>query len=225
MGSPPDSSAWTVRLSCAIDGLRTFVAAWVAGPARRLERAAALKDFLALLQVAPKQSIVNSLSPDICVGQLDKLSRDLRTLIADEAVPLLRSQTRSSATVVSPYAGGVTPEVIEQVLSGRGGTSVKSQACKIGVLNPGRTGFLSLSTKSLLNWRLEAVSAALIAREVDYCVLPGARFPPGSLLPDAFPYVWFGWQTTSWAGVGLFCRAELEWCIRPIEEFSEERIV
>ena len=100
-----------------------------------------------------------------------------------------------------------------------------SPSFRLAVLNPGRTGFLALGTQLLLEWRLHAVAIALLSRRIDFCVLPGARFPQGVLLPAAFPYVWFGRQTSSWSSVGLFCRAELEGCVRPIEEFSEDRVL
>ena len=125
---------------------------------------------------------------------------------------------------VSPYAGGVDADAVRKLLAGSRDTVV-ARSFWLGVLNPGRTGFLVLGTNLLLDWRLHAVAAALLEKGIDICVMPGARMAPGVVLPLGFPFVWIGCKTVSWAGVGVFCRIELIGSVHPIEDMSEDRVL
>jgi hypothetical protein len=44
----------------------------------------------------------------------------------------------------------------------------------------------------LLQWRVGAIARELRKRHVNICILPGARFPPGSQLPCGFPFQFLG---------------------------------
>ena len=64
----------------------------------------------------------------------------------------------------------------------------------------------------------------LTAHEVDICVTPGARFPPGARLPPDFPFAWLGTCSRSWGAVGCLVRVELLKAIEPLVDFGCERI-
>ena len=211
-------------LGIPMDALRSLFLAWTSSGARSLERAAALKDFLALVQAAPKLSICAVVQHVEGLRLLDQLSRSLRQFLVNEAIPPLRKSSSANVQCASPYAGEVTTETVNDLLRGSRKT-MSSADLRVGILNPGRTGFLSLVTQAVLDWRLHAVAAALLVRNIDFCDLPGARFPPGAKLPDHSPFVWFVIQSASWACVGLFCPVEFAECVRPIEEFSEDRVL
>eukprot|EP00973_Karenia_brevis_P012862 1746337-Karenia_brevis.AAC.1 len=53
----------------------------------------------------------------------------------------------------------------------------------IGILNPGRCGFATLSGQTLLWWRLWEVASACQALEVHLLVVPGPRLPQGTKFP------------------------------------------
>ena len=53
-------------------------------------------------------------------------------------------------------------------------------------LNPGRSGLTRLGANTLLEWRLWAITGAAKARDIQVLFLPGARLPPGTILPPNF---------------------------------------
>ena len=61
--------------------------------------------------------------------------------------------------------------------------------------------------------------------DIDVCVVPGARFPPGARLPEGFPYCWLGLQTTEWAGVGVLIRLEVQSAVSTLDELGSNRIL
>ena len=141
--------------------------------------------------------------------------------------PLGRNRQTNINGIDSPYAGGIPTEYVESVGAGAcgGGAGYAVAALKVATLNPGRTGFVALGTQSLLDWRIQAVATALLERNIDLCVLPGARFPPEAVLPPGFPYVWLGTQSLDYNAVGLFLRPELEAAVQIIEDFTLPRVM
>eukprot|EP00959_Pyramimonas_sp_CCMP1952_P216352 4525096-Pyramimonas_sp.AAC.1 len=69
----------------------------------------------------------------------------------------------------------------------------------MAVLNPGRTGLLGLGADTLLDWRLQAMAQLLHDEDIDICIAPGARLPPGAALLPGYPYCWLGERSASWA--------------------------
>ena len=55
---------------------------------------------------------------------------------------------------------------------------------------------MNLGWKQIM-WGLVATCAIAIL------VVPGPRFPPGTVLPDGFPYVYVGPASGSWDSVGV----------------------
>ena len=103
--------------------------------------------------------------------------------------------------------------------------SVDKQSLTIATMNPGRTGFAALGTNALLFWRLWALDLELHERRIRFCVVPGARLPPGVSLPAGFHYAWRGLQTISWAAVGVFIHLDLEDRFSELSEYGDERLV
>ena len=213
----------------ALEALRSVVQAWLGGPLRPLERAAALRDVLALLELAPSP---HPAARGLGGGQLAPLfgrAQALRTFLKEEVLPRLAGAGGPAPQVSAPYAGGL-PAACLADLGGAQDSRGQAQPCqlsaiRLGVFNPGRTGFLALGTELLLDWRLEQVAVALLDHRVDICVLPGARFPPGALLPRGYPFAWVGDRSTGWDTVGLFIRLELEHVVRIREAWSEGRVL
>ena len=93
-----------------------------------------------------------------------------------------------------PICGGAQPQQQADVSS--------SMNLAFAVLDPGRTGLMALCTGEVLWWRLTMIMESLVAQNIALCFLPGARFPPGSVLPDGAQFLWLGHRATSWASVG-----------------------
>ena len=98
---------WSDRLGLGLHSLRCVFTDWIAGPTKGLERAAALKDVLALMKAAPRKSMASQVSQKVSVGPLDQLSHSLHGFLRDEAVPLLRKHLNDANGCISPYAGGL----------------------------------------------------------------------------------------------------------------------
>ncbi|CAK0904656.1 unnamed protein product, partial [Prorocentrum cordatum] len=197
---------------------------WASQTKRRTEAAAALRDAIALADMAP------TLSPGIRqhLGAVADpswaLCTAVSTLVRREAVPALTTKAAKSTAVTSPFVGGIFQSgepgrcAVPPLLN----DSARSHLT-LAVLNPGRSGFLHLSSDLILEWRLEAVAHALDDRGVDLCILPGSRFPAGALLPKGSPFLWLGPESAAWGTVGIFVRPELERATRPIHDFSSSR--
>ena len=123
-------------------------------------------------------------------GDLLKLTCGLKNLLANSSIPLLDGVVKQARDVLSPFAGGC-----------HAGDNAASDMChrldflNVACFNPGRTGLAALGTNQILHWRLFAIAAALEEADISICALPGARFPPGCVLPENFPYSWLGVQT------------------------------
>ena len=154
--------------------LRDWLAASPAPPKIR----AALKDCLALLEIAPDNpnnidKIQSGTVPRL--RALAILTRQLRDSLTHTILPAIRRCSRGGDISGSPYAGGSLVEHAD--LKASVGASRRQRcirkAVHIASLNPGRTGFLSIYAEEILWWRLWSIASALEERSVDICVLPG----------------------------------------------------
>ena len=91
-------------------------------------------------------------------------------------------------------------------------------------LNPGRSGLTRLGANTLLEWRLWAITGAAKARDIQVLFLPGARLPPGTILPQIFGFCFLGPRSTQWDTVGLLCAVEMEPLLVPLDDFSTDRV-
>ena len=228
------------------------MAEWVGKERRPLELAAAKKDALALLESYPLPPMALATRGDGEAEGLMALGHRLFLLLKDHFVRLLQDKVRRTSNIVSPYAGGVPvshhPSFHQprshHAVSHQPGSSqlsaqravshhpsshhllshqLASQPLTLAVLNPGRSGFLSISGDALLNWRLHALSAALEDARVDICVCPGPRLPEGAALPAGFGFSFFGERTATWSSVGVFVRTEIAHAVQPLHDFSVDR--
>jgi len=195
--------------------LRDMLVDWLRETPRQCEIAAALKDGIALLECAPTSLQSYRLANSTAVNATVEFVHDTRAFIKDEVLPLLRRALRSNAAqqqVVSPYAGGVLishVDTLEAVGPGRL-PDFSTNRLHIASFNPGALGLSHLSSANLLDWRIQAIGRALQQDGIDICILPGARFPPGATLPEGYPYIWQGIQSSSWGAVGALLRPELQ---------------
>ena len=96
---------------------------------------------------------------------------------------------------------------------------------KLGTFNPGRTGLTALGTDALLFWRLWAIDIALTDAQVQFCVIPGARFPPGAQLPEGFHFSWYGVRSTTWDAVGVLIHLDIERACTCIDGVGNQRML
>ena len=134
---------------------------------------------------------------------------------------ILNLRQHFCAEVISPYAGALPLRQFQQASVGNSG---EMQKLKLATFNLGRLGCSHLGTGELLLWRLRGVAIELSARRIQCCILPGARIPPGALLPGDFPFSYFGLRTSSWGSVGVFLATEYEACFMPLDDFCEDRV-
>jgi hypothetical protein len=187
---------------------------------------AAVKDFAALLQAAPANPASLSCVAGgrrQCLEPLAKAISCLKGVILRTVVPGLRRLLTQTHEVVSPWAGGVRLEELLETSSLSSTTPLRTSGLAIACANPGRAGFAHLGSDDVLWWRIRLLASALQEERVDVCVLPGARWPPGAILPPGFPYVWMGRQTCSWDSVGLWVSAELEHAAQVLEDYGSDR--
>ena len=204
--------------------LREKAMGWLGGPQSRAELAAAARDLLALLHLAPAWPDGVNRNAGTVAGPLWAFAVELQHFLARSLLPSLLALPGVSRLVGGPYVGGVPQSVAaEEAGRARGPAPPVRPLFRIATLNPGRTGFLHLGTDLILEWRREAVAHALVEHGIDVCILPGSRFPPGAWLPAGFPFVWIGPTSTEWDTVGLFVRPELEHAVRCVPEASSAR--
>ena len=194
---------------------------WLQGDPRRLERAAALRDVEALVAAAPVNlGSLRSAQLPAAESLLD-FTAALATVLRQCILCHMRSGAARTPLVISPFAGGVSSSSLPA-------PSVPGECTrqlKLASLNPGRTGLAALGTNAFLHWRLQAIVATLQLESVDICALPGARFPPGTQLPDNFPYAWLGVRSLSWGAVGVLVRCELEAAVEPLLDLGGDRVL
>ena len=206
--------------------LLDLVHTWLASTPRPLERAAACKDVQGLLNLAHKNPASLRIPSSTVVNNLIDLSRALHRFIKQDIAPLLESNNIPSVPLSSPYIGGATSSASQASDPGGQRQSINDASrLLLATMNPGRTGLAALGTDAVLFWRLWALDWELHERGVQFCVLPGARFPPGVSLPADFHYAWRGIQTTSWNSVGVFIHVEVESLFTQIEGYGNDRII
>ena len=81
-----------------------------------------------------------------------------------------------------------------------------------------------LDYNTLLEWRLWAITGAAKARDIQVLFLPGARLPPGTILPQILGFCFLGPRSTQWDTVGLLCAVEMEPLLVPLDDFSTDRV-
>ena len=216
-----------VDLDVAIGILRARFQQCIGFESGRLEITAAWKDALALTAAAPSgvKDVLAPCATYLPSPSLIEIIAALKLLLQRDVIPPLKCAARTSALIVSPYAGGVVLNSNGDFPRSAANDSLQRKTLTVGTFNPGRTGFLGLGTHELLSWRIWAVADAMQREGIDICVLPGARFPSGAFLPHGFPFSWWGIRTSSWAGVGLFCCSDLEHAIREVPDLGADRIM
>ena len=127
----------------------------------------------------------------------------------------------SSILVSSPLAGGVPACHVAAIAEGS--SSARLDTIAIGCFNPGRCGFCGLHSNHLLWWRLWATADEARSRSLSILILPSPRIPPGTHLPEGFPYLFIGPQTLQWDSVGIFVAPEISRRIVPLEEVGSAR--
>ena len=91
-----------------------------------------------------------------------------------------------SVEVVSPLAGGISVTAVE-FDAWRGTDRCQAQQqLKVGIMNPGKTGFSNLHSTDILWWRWWEVGFACQELGLQLVALPGPRIPPGIKLLDGF---------------------------------------
>ena len=217
MAATPHSDVGVTRLGA-------LVTQWLQGNPGKLELAAALKDFVGVLEAAP----TNPASlPCTATGRVPRLERLARLVAAakgelrNSILPELRRHIRGLLpSVQSPYFGGIPWERLDD----QGDTKLCEQL-SIAIMNPGRTGLLALGTQEVLWWRLWHVSQALTEEHVQICVLPGARWPLGARIPPGVPFQWIGVQTASWSSVGLLVSNDVVDLVQVVEDLGADNVM
>ena len=119
--------------------LRQLLHDWLTARPKRLELAAARKDFAALLEQAPYICPLRPLWHGCCADLVGQVAQ-LQTFLQAECAPLLRTRAGMFADVASPFSGGVrtvshcVPQVQNHNTSRHG-------SMRPATHNPGRTGF------------------------------------------------------------------------------------
>lgn len=209
--------------------LSQLLQGWSRAAPRRLEVAAALKDFIALRQLAPirpmdtiartNSGVVSRLLP------LARAVQDMCCFLRQQAIPLISRKSQGHTTVTSPFSGGTVVRHALKESSSQHPQSHSVDSIVIATLNPGRTGLSSLSTGDILWWRLWHIATALQEREAMICIVPSARWPPGASLPPGFPFAWVGRQTLQWDSVGMLVATELELSLVPLQGLGSDRVM
>ena len=141
-----------------LTSLRLALTAWVTARPNAVVAAAFLKDILALLELAhpsPKTLRLNaSHGPD----RLIELSWEVFRFLSDEVLPTLHGVCHKGMMVSSPYAGGVAVSHAQQAMetlaqSRRGTPEFNVGTLSVATFNPGRSGFATIGTDEILNWR------------------------------------------------------------------------
>jgi hypothetical protein len=204
----------------AIHVLTTVLHSWLLNGPRKMERAAFVKDVQALITTAPQ--LPARLNPQEAEVALDLLAhtRTLLHFLKHDCVQVLQQHSSAEIVLSSPYAGGCQVNEVGSMYD----AGVKHSHITVATLNPGRTGFSQLGSDSLLHWRLWAVASALEDQNIDVCGLPGARLPPGAILPSGLPYAWYGVRSSHWDSVGVFVKLEMQESFVPLDEHCCDRV-
>ncbi|CAE7834833.1 unnamed protein product [Symbiodinium sp. CCMP2592] len=211
------------HVKVCIDELSAVATAWLAKNPKQLELNAALKDFQGLYELAPQNP--GNLATDgrkrfARLQPLASFVASLKGFLHDSLIPTAKSCVRKVSRVVSPYFGGVPLHDHSESLP-----SLVSDSLTFAILNPGRIGLSTVAGEDILWWRLFHICSVLVERNIQICVLPGARWPPGSTLPPGIPFKWLGVQTSSWGAVGVLVATELDTEVSCIEQLGSSVIL
>ena len=124
--------------------------------------------------------------------------------------------------VVSPLAGPIPSSCFGRAQSV---PPAGAAQLKLGVLNPGRCGFIGLASEDILWWRLWDIALTCHTADLNIVVIPGPRLPAGVMLPPAFPYVYLGHRSSSWDSVGLFVASEFTNSVTVLDVGGSTRIL
>lgn len=185
--------------------LRQLVSDWWNCRPCKLEHVAFVKDMCALLQTAPRAAGSWNHASTHGPLKLGRFIADCVHTIRHFILPLISPQS-SHVLVVSPFAGGIASS---QLMVDDHAAAAEQGKLNVAVMNPGRSGLMSLSSDMLLEWRLWDIAAELIDNDVHICFLPGARLAAGIALPRSFPYAWVGDRSATWDTVGALVLLEI----------------
>ena len=90
-------------------------------------------------------------------------------------------------------------------------------------MNPGKTGFSNLHSTDILWWRWWEVGLACQELGLQLVALPGPRIPPGTKLPDGFPYTFLGSFSSSWSTVAVLLAPEIAQAVELCSDVGNER--
>ncbi len=199
----------TMNTQLTTDYLQTTMTEWLTAEPKTLELNAALKDFRGICQLAPENPGNISTTGSNNFERLLPLTQavsELKDFFLHKLIPNTARCLRIICPIISPYMGGVQENEYTQLTH----ETQHVRQIKVATFNPGRTGLCSLAAEEVLWWRLWRIVAHLMENDIQICVLPGARWPPGATLPPGLPFSWLGVQTTSWAAVGVLVATELQ---------------
>ena len=220
-------------MSSVTDIFQSLLSPWSTryrGAARTLAANAFLKDTLSLLESQP-WGLSNLWPSGFQSAELNLLINDTVIFLAQSIIPLVshvagratdaNRPAASSILVSSPLAGGVPADHVKAIAEDSSSARLNTMA--IGCFNPGRCGFCSLHSNHLLWWRLWATADEARSRGLSILILPSPRLPPGTHLPEGFPYLFIGPQTLYWDSVGIFIAPEISRRIVPLEDVGSAR--
>ena len=203
--------------------LSDMICEWLQSVPRDMERTAFLKDATGLIALCHKNPQTLRIQGSTVANKTVQACCDIRRFLQEQVIKPLQHNLPGIDTITSPYAGGVSRpsnnELPRTHQASAGGD------CYFGIasINPGRTGLSALGTDALLHWRLWAINFELLEKGVRFCAVPGARFPPGSCLPEGFRYVWRGVQSDRWDTVGVFIDIEYEQLFTELQGVGNDR--
>ena len=210
-------------IQLCIQELRHIWSDWLASVPKRMEVNAALKDIRGLFELAPQNPgnlASNGQSRFLRLAKLSEFVSALKGFLKHVAIPSAARSTTSRVAIESPYMGGTLVDQYEHKQEG-----FQCSELTFAVLNPGRLGLSRIASEELLLWRLFHICSVLVDKNIQVCILPGARWPPGAEIPAGFPFEWLGLQTTSWEAVGVLVASELRLEVSVMEDMGSPVIL
>ena len=205
-----------------MDSLRIKLREWLRGQPGALEATALSNDCRGLSALAPNNpNTLCHLASGTVPGlvPLARMASELKGFLHDIIREASAFITRR-AHVVPPYLGGLQGHASSAVPSSG---APQAQAVSVGVLNPGRSGFLSICTHEVLWWRLIHITKELHRKNVAICMLPSWRWPPGIEVPDDLGFQLVGTPSTSWASIGALVCSQVAHLVHQLDSFCTPR--
>ena len=213
------------------DAMESWSRVWT-GTLKQYAAAAAVKDFLALLEARPRH-VRDSVEP--AAGWSEQLVSTvmdtinfikqffLKSMFAASRGLVDKSGASALAPIVSPFAGSYVPEDVEQHAKDCN-TDNTIRSVGIGCFNPGRSGLTALGSNSVLWWRLWNIAYTAADLGLSFIVLPGPRFPPDVTLPHGYPYEFWGRRSLEWDSVGILVAPEFAHTFASCRQGSDRRM-